>query len=81
MTGRARKPVTPRQPAAPMQPDPPRRVDGQQATNLDVYKPDDYVLVPMVAPELRERYPDTPLSLHEALQAGRNTERDREAGS
>jgi len=81
MTGRACKPVTPRQPAGPRQPDPPAREEGQQASNLDVYKPKDYVVVLWVAPELRERYPDMPLSLHEALQVGRTPERDWEAGS
>jgi hypothetical protein len=81
MTGRASKPVTPRQPTGPRQPDPPLRNEGEQASNLDVYKPKNYVVVLWIAPELRERYPDTPLSLHEALQAGRNPERDREAGS
>lgn len=81
MTGRARKPVTPRPPTAPAQPDPPRRDDGQQDINLDVYKPKDYVVVLAIAPQMRERYPDMPLSLYEAAQIGRDAERDREAGS
>jgi hypothetical protein len=81
MTGRARKPVTPRQPAGPRQPEPPGRDDGQQTSNLDVYKPKDYVVVLWIGPELRERYPDMPLSLYEAAELGRKAERDREAGS
>lgn len=81
MTGRARKPVTPRQPAGPRQPDPHSWDQDDKTRNLDVYKPKDYVVVLMIAPEMRELYPDMPLSLHEAMQVGRNPELDREAGS
>jgi hypothetical protein len=81
VSGRARKPATPRAASGPRQPDPPVRHDGEQGGNLEVYKPKDYVVVLWIAPELRERYPDMPLSLHEALQVGRSPERDREAGS
>jgi hypothetical protein len=81
MSGRARKPVTPRQPAAPRQPDRPRQHDGERIENPDVYKPKDYVVVLAIAPEMRKRYPDMALSLYEAAELGRNAERDREAGS
>ncbi len=81
MTGSARKPVTPRQPAGPRQPDPPAGHGNEPIVNQDVYKPKDYVVVLAIAPQLRERYPDMPLSLYEAAQIGRDAERDREAGS
>jgi hypothetical protein len=75
VTGRGgkpgRKPVTPRQPARPVQPQPPRRQENDQAGARDIYKPKDMVLVLWIAPEIRERNPDMPLSLHEALQVGR----------
>jgi len=75
VTGRARKPgrkpVTRRQPARPVQPQPPRQQEKEQADADDAYKPKDIVLVVWIAPELRERNPDMPLSLHEALQVGR----------
>jgi hypothetical protein len=67
---RRRKPVTPRQPTGPRQPAPPVRQDADQVRNSEVYKPKTAVLVLWIAPELRERYPDMPLSLHEALQVG-----------
>jgi hypothetical protein len=54
-----------------VQPEPPGRQENEQARNADVYKPKDMVLVLWIAPELRERNPDMPLSLHEALQVGR----------
>jgi hypothetical protein len=80
VTGRARKPVTPQQLAGPRQPEPPRPHEGE-LTNLEVYKPKDYVVVLWIAPELRERRPDMPLSLHEAAKLGLDPEPDREAGS
>jgi len=54
-----------------VQPQPPRREEYEHGDARDVYKPKDIVVVLWIAPELRERNPDMPLSLHEALQVGR----------
>ncbi len=36
-----------------------------------IYRPRDYVIVVWIDPEMRRRNPGMPLSLHEALQVGR----------
>lgn len=72
MTGRprrpGRKPATPRLPSAPRQPAPPQPATRQAVAPA---RPPSYVVVLWQAPELTERNPPPPMSLHQALQAGR----------
>jgi hypothetical protein len=63
------RPVTPRPPARPQQPARPSRPEpGRTWSTAD--RPPAYVIVWWIAPELRDRHPEMPLSLHEALQVG-----------
>jgi hypothetical protein len=65
------RPASPRPPARPRQPEPPpRQLAVDEAEPGKIWNPS-YVVVLWQAPELRERNPNLPLSLHEALQAGR----------
>jgi hypothetical protein len=72
VNGRAgkRRPVTPRPPARPEQPALPSAQEPGRTWSTADRRPE-YVVILWVAPELRERNPDMPLSLHEALQVGR----------
>jgi len=67
----------PRPPARPVQPEPPRPPAPVRAPALDPAEVSrhlaspGYVVVLWISPQLRERDPGQPRSLHEALQAGR----------
>jgi hypothetical protein len=63
------RPGTPRPPARPAQPPRPSRHEPGR-TRSTAGRPSEYVIVWWIAPELRERNPGMPLSLHEALQVG-----------
>jgi hypothetical protein len=68
------KPATPRPPARPRQPQPPRRqihLAPDPAEPYGIIGDPSYVIVLWQTPELRQRDPSIPMSLHEALQAGR----------
>jgi hypothetical protein len=67
-----RKPRPPRPPGRPRQPAPPRpQLAPDPAEPYGTIRNPSYVIVLWQAPELRQRNPSLPLSLHEALQAGR----------
>lgn len=71
MTRRTRphaRPVTPRQPASPRQP--PRPMTNHADNAGPALKPG-FAAVLWQAPILRQRNPELPLSLHEAIQLGR----------
>jgi hypothetical protein len=73
------RPVTPRQPSAPRQPARPERTACTELTETTSAWPPRFAVVVWIAPELRKRNPDMPLSLYEALNLGREPEPDREA--
>jgi len=52
-------------------PDATREPESEPPEPRGIYTPRDYVIVLWVDPEMRRRNPDMPLSLHEALQVGR----------
>lgn len=67
-----RKPTTPRPPATgrqPARPQPTARDTTPKPAGSG--RPPQYVIVLWQAPELRQRNPNLPLSLHEALQVGK----------
>jgi hypothetical protein len=55
----------------PAKPDATPEPESKPPEPQGVYTPRDYVIVLWVDPEMRRRNPDMPLSLHEALQVGR----------
>jgi hypothetical protein len=62
------KPATPRPPAHPRQPPPPRRqLAPDPADPHGTIVDPSYVIVLWQSPQLRQRNPSLPLSLHEAL--------------
>ena len=82
MTRRTRppgKPASPRPPARPIQPAPPRHAEHDDRAPASAARTPSYVIVLWQAPELRQRNPGLPLSLHEALQLGRHPEPDPSA--
>jgi hypothetical protein len=55
----------------PANPGATRQPEGSTPEPRGIYTPRDYVIVLWIDPEMRRRNPDMPLSLHEALQVGR----------
>jgi hypothetical protein len=73
------RPVTPRPPSAPRQPARPELTACSVVSPAISARPPKFAVVVWIAPELRQRNPEMPLSLHEALNLGRQPEPDREA--